>query len=130
MSPTARTSTSAVAPPTLKPSPRPSGDSAPKPEWHTTGADRAILSDADGNVVDGDQILATAALAYKRAGQLVQNTVVSTVMANLGFRKTMDEQDINVIETQVGDQYVLERCCVGELIGGEQSGHIIFRDHA
>jgi phosphoglucosamine mutase len=44
----------------------------------------------------------------------VQNTVVSTVMANLGFRKTMDEQDINVIETQVGDRYVLERCCVGE----------------
>jgi phosphoglucosamine mutase len=98
---------------------------------HDGDADRAILSDADGNVVDGDQILATAALAYKRAGQLVHDTVVSTVMANLGFRKTMDEQDINVIETQVGDRYVLERCCVGNVARrGAQSGHIIFRDHA
>jgi phosphoglucosamine mutase len=98
---------------------------------HDGDADRAILSDADGNVVDGDQILAAAALAYKRAGQLAQNTVVSTVMANLGFRKTMDKEGIKVIETQVGDRYVLEEMLRrGAVLGGEQSGHIIFRDHA
>jgi phosphoglucosamine mutase len=98
---------------------------------HDGDADRAILSDADGNVVDGDQILAAAALAYKRDGRLVQNTVVSTVMANLGFRNAMKDQSIDVIETQVGDRYVLEEMLrTGAVLGGEQSGHVIFRDHA
>jgi phosphoglucosamine mutase len=98
---------------------------------HDGDADRAILSDADGNVVDGDQILAAAAIAYKTAGRLAGNIVVSTVMANLGFRKTMREQGIDVIETQVGDRYVLDEMLrTGAVLGGEQSGHIIFRDHA
>jgi phosphoglucosamine mutase len=98
---------------------------------HDGDADRAILSDADGNVVDGDQILATAAIAYKQAGRLTHDTVVSTVMANLGFRKTMAEEGIDVVETQVGDRYVLEEMLRrGAVLGGEQSGHIIFRDQA
>jgi phosphoglucosamine mutase len=98
---------------------------------HDGDADRAILSDAEGNVVDGDQILAAAAIAYKRDGRLTHNIVVSTVMANLGFRKTMAEADIDVIETQVGDRYVLEEMLRRDaVLGGEQSGHIIFRDQA
>jgi phosphoglucosamine mutase len=98
---------------------------------HDGDADRAILSDAEGNVVDGDQILAAAALSYKATGRLVQNTVVSTVMANLGFRNTMREQEIEVIEARVGDRFVLEEMLrTGAVLGGEQSGHIIFRDHA
>jgi phosphoglucosamine mutase len=98
---------------------------------HDGDADRAILSDADGNVIDGDQILAAAALAYKGEGRLAENTVVSTVMANLGFRKTMEGAGIAMAETQVGDRYVLEEMHrLGAVLGGEQSGHIIFRDHA
>ena len=98
---------------------------------HDGDADRAIMSDADGNVVDGDQILAAAALSYKESGRLAQNTVVSTVMANLGFRKAMKSEGIDVIETQVGDRYVLEEMLRrNAVLGGEQSGHIIFRDQA
>jgi phosphoglucosamine mutase len=98
---------------------------------HDGDADRAILSDADGNVIDGDQILAAGAIAYKQDGRLAHNTVVSTVMANLGFRKTMAEEGIDVVETQVGDRYVLEEMLRrGAMLGGEQSGHIIFRDQA
>jgi phosphoglucosamine mutase len=98
---------------------------------HDGDADRAILSDADGNVIDGDQILAAGAIAYKQDGRLARNTVVSTVMANLGFRKTMAEEGIDVVETQVGDRYVLEEMLRrGAMLGGEQSGHIIFRDQA
>jgi phosphoglucosamine mutase len=98
---------------------------------HDGDADRAILSDADGNVIDGDQILAAAALAYKREGRLAENIVVSTVMANLGFRKTMEGAGIAMVETQVGDRYVLEEMHRQRaVLGGEQSGHIIFRDQA
>jgi phosphoglucosamine mutase len=98
---------------------------------HDGDADRAILSDADGNVIDGDQILAAAALTYKQQGRLTENTVVSTVMANLGFRRTMEAAGIAIVETQVGDRYVLEEMHRQRaVLGGEQSGHIIFRDQA
>jgi phosphoglucosamine mutase len=98
---------------------------------HDGDADRAILSDDDGNVIDGDQILATAARAYKEEGRLVDDTVVSTVMANLGFRKAMEAAGIKVVETRVGDRYVLEEMLQrGAVLGGEQSGHIIFGDAA
>jgi phosphoglucosamine mutase len=98
---------------------------------HDGDADRALLSDGDGNVIDGDQILAAAAIAYKKDGRLAHNTVVSTVMANLGFRKTMVEEGIDVVETRVGDRYVLEEMLRRDaVLGGEQSGHIIFRDQA
>jgi phosphoglucosamine mutase len=98
---------------------------------HDGDADRAILSDDGGNVIDGDQILATAARAYREEGRLIDDTVVSTVMANLGFRKAMETAGIKVVETRVGDRYVLEEMLQrGAVLGGEQSGHIIFGDTA
>ena len=94
-------------------------------------ADRCLAVDAGGQVVDGDQILAVLALALRDAGQLPGNTVVTTVMANLGFRKAMDAAGIEVVETPVGDRYVLEAMREGKFaLGGEQSGHLILLDHA
>ncbi len=94
-------------------------------------ADRCLAIDADGQVVDGDQILAVLALSMREAGQLAGDTVVTTVMANLGFRKAMQSAGIDVIETPVGDRYVLEAMRKGQFaLGGEQSGHVIMLDHA
>jgi phosphoglucosamine mutase len=98
---------------------------------HDGDADRAIFADAEGRIVDGDHVLAACALDLEEQGELVGSTVVSTVMANLGFRRCMEEAGIKVVETKVGDRYVLEemvRC--GAVLGGEQSGHVIFLSHA
>ena len=94
-------------------------------------ADRCLAVDADGQVVDGDQILAVLALALRDAGQLAGDTVVTTVMANFGFRQAMREAGIDLVETPVGDRYVLEAMREGKFVlGGEQSGHVILLDHA
>jgi phosphoglucosamine mutase len=94
-------------------------------------ADRCLAVDANGEVVDGDQILAILALALKGAGRLAGDTVVATVMANLGFRLAMAEAGIHVVQTPVGDRYLIGAMLDGRFaIGGEQSGHIIMLDHA
>jgi phosphoglucosamine mutase len=98
---------------------------------HDGDADRALFADADGQVVDGDQVLAAAALDLKERGDLVGDLVVTTVMANLGFRVAMKDAGIEVVETRVGDRYVLEEMLrTGAVVGGEQSGHVIFLRHA
>ncbi len=94
---------------------------------HDGDADRVIAVDEQGTVVDGDGLIAALAIELKEAGQLSGNLVVSTVMANLGFRKAMAEAGIELVETPVGDRYVLEAMRErGAAIGGEQSGHVIF----
>ena len=98
---------------------------------HDGDADRCLAVDASGQVVDGDQILAVLALGLKAAGQLAGNTVVATVMSNLGFRLAMKDAGVTVVETAVGDRYVLEAMRDGGyVLGGEQSGHIIMLEHA
>jgi phosphoglucosamine mutase len=98
---------------------------------HDGDADRALFVDHLGRVVDGDQVLAACALAMKGEGALPGNSVVTTVMANLGFHRAMLDAGISVSATKVGDRYVLEEMLVEDaVLGGEQSGHIIFRDHA
>jgi phosphoglucosamine mutase len=94
-------------------------------------ADRCLAVDAAGNVVDGDQILAVLALAMREAGRLPHETTVVTVMSNLGFRLAMAREGVSVVETGVGDRYVLEAMKAGGFgLGGEQSGHVIMLDHA
>jgi phosphoglucosamine mutase len=94
-------------------------------------ADRCLAVDASGQVIDGDQILAVLALALRDAGLLRHHTVVTTVMSNLGFRLAMRDAGIEVVETPVGDRYLLAAMREGSyVLGGEQSGHIILRDHA
>ena len=98
---------------------------------HDGDADRAMFADAEGGVVDGDQVLAACALDLHEAGELANGVVVTTVMANVGFRRAMDEAGVKVVETRVGDRYVLEGLLeAGGILGGEQSGHIIFLRHA
>jgi len=98
---------------------------------HDGDADRCLAVDAGGQVIDGDQIMAVLALGLKAAGRLAADTVVATVMSNLGFRKAMKKAGITVIETTVGDRYVLEAMRAGAYtLGGEQSGHIIMLEHA
>jgi phosphoglucosamine mutase len=98
---------------------------------HDGDADRCLAVDASGQVVDGDQILAVLAAELKQEGRLAGNTVVVTVMSNLGFRLAMDDAGISVVETPVGDRYVLEAMLAGQhTLGGEQSGHIILADYA
>jgi phosphoglucosamine mutase len=98
---------------------------------HDGDADRCLAVDAMGEIIDGDQILAVLALELKDRGLLAGDTVVATVMSNLGFRKAMAEAGITMVETAVGDRYVLEAMRAGHfVIGGEQSGHIIMLDHA
>ena len=95
---------------------------------HDGDADRALAVDQAGNLIDGDHILAILALDLKSHDRLKHNTVVSTVMANLGFTKAMAEAKINTVPTAVGDRYVLEEMEKHDYqLGGEQSGHIIFR---
>lgn len=94
-------------------------------------ADRLIAVDEDGQVANGDVIMAVVARHLKEQGRLVKNLVVATVMSNLGFRKSMAEAGIEMVETPVGDRYVMEALLArGALLGGEQSGHIIFADVA
>jgi phosphoglucosamine mutase len=98
---------------------------------HDGDADRCLAVDANGRVVDGDQILAILALAMHDRGELVHGTVVSTVMANLGFRIAMEREGVRIVETAVGDRYVLEAMKDGGyVLGGEQSGHVIMLEHA
>jgi phosphoglucosamine mutase len=98
---------------------------------HDGDADRCLAVDADGNFVDGDQILAILASGRKRNGALVGNTVVATVMSNLGFNIAMKELEIEVIAAAVGDRYVLEEMRAGGFtIGGEQSGHVVLSEFA
>ncbi|MGI8794820.1 MAG: phosphoglucosamine mutase [Acidimicrobiales bacterium] len=94
-------------------------------------ADRVVAVDADGNLVDGDHIIAVAAIDLKERGALVDDTVVVTVMTNLGFRLAMEHHGITVVETPVGDKHVLRTLLErGWSVGGEQSGHVIFPQHA
>jgi phosphoglucosamine mutase len=94
-------------------------------------ADRVLAVDATGEVVDGDQLLAIMALAMRDHGTLKADTVVVTVMSNLGFVHAMKAAGIGVRQTKVGDRYVLEAMKVsGYNLGGEQSGHVIMSDHA
>ncbi|MCX5194962.1 phosphoglucosamine mutase [Streptomyces sp. NBC_00249] len=98
---------------------------------HDGDADRCLAVDHTGAEVDGDQILAVLALAMREAGQLRENTVVGTVMSNLGFKLAMEGEGIQVVQTGVGDRYVLESMKEhGYALGGEQSGHVIILDHA
>ena len=92
-------------------------------------ADRLIVVDEQGNVLDGDFIMLICALAQKAKGTLAQNAVVVTVMSNLGLHLALKEAGITIYETQVGDRYVMEELLrTGAKLGGEQSGHIIFLD--
>jgi phosphoglucosamine mutase len=98
---------------------------------HDGDADRALAIDNLGRVIDGDHIMAILALALKESGALTNNTLVTTVMSNLGLRKAMAEHGISVKETAVGDRYVLEELAIsGASLGGEQSGHIILTEHS
>jgi len=94
-------------------------------------ADRAIFASAAGNVINGDGVLLAAARALKAEGHLPGDLVVSTVMANLGLEKALEENGIRMLRTPVGDKYVLEEMVrLGAALGGEQSGHIIFREYS
>ena len=94
-------------------------------------ADRLIAVDERGDVVDGDHIIAICATDLRHRGRLRDDTVVVTVMTNLGFRLAMEAAGVHVVETAVGDRYVLEALAAGHYsLGGEQSGHVIFTDHA
>ena len=94
-------------------------------------ADRCLAVDHTGNVVDGDQLMAVLALAMRDAGALHADTVVATVMSNLGFVQAMRREGVGVRQTKVGDRYVLEAMKAGGYsLGGEQSGHVIMSDHA
>jgi phosphoglucosamine mutase len=94
-------------------------------------ADRCLATDASGAVIDGDQILAILARAMRDRGELVADTVVATVMSNLGFLQALERLGITVRQTAVGDRYVLEAMQAGGyVLGGEQSGHVIMALHA
>lgn len=98
---------------------------------HDGDADRCLAVAATGEVVDGDQILAVCALALRQQGRLVGDRVVATVMANLGFRQAMAANGVGVVETPVGDRHVLAAMRRdGLVLGGEQSGHLVFLDRA
>ena len=93
-------------------------------------ADRMIAADENGNIVDGDHVLAICGVHMKEKGRLKSNTVVGTVMTNMGLDLCLKNENINIIKTKVGDRYVLEEMLNGRhSIGGEQSGHIIFLDY-
>lgn len=98
---------------------------------HDGDADRVIAVDEKGQVVDGDRIMVACARYLKAAGKLAENKLVVTVMSNMGLRLAMQESGIDIIETKVGDRYVLEELLrSGACFGGEQSGHIIFLEHS
>ncbi|MDB5514860.1 MAG: phosphoglucosamine mutase, partial [Tardiphaga sp.] len=94
-------------------------------------ADRVIISDERGHVVDGDQLLAVIAQSWKEDGRLAKPAIVSTVMSNLGLERFLEGQGIELLRTAVGDRYVLEQMMAhGYNLGGEPSGHIILSDYA
>jgi len=94
-------------------------------------ADRCLMLDENGDLVDGDQIMAISAIELKKENKLINNTLVGTVMSNLGLVKFCEANDIHFEATKVGDRYVLERMLeCNFIIGGEQSGHVIFKDYA
>ncbi|HEV3408830.1 MAG TPA: phosphoglucosamine mutase, partial [Chthoniobacterales bacterium] len=96
---------------------------------HDGDADRVLLCDENAEIVDGDEILAIAATDFLKAGRLRDNTVVATVMSNFGLDETIGAAGGKVLRTKVGDRYVLEEMLRRDLnVGGEQSGHMIFRD--
>jgi phosphoglucosamine mutase len=96
---------------------------------HDGDADRCLLIDHNGQVIDGDFILMILASALMAENKLNKKTVVGTVMSNLGFVNAMEEQGIAVVKTAVGDRYVLENMLVNNYsLGGEQSGHVILRE--
>ncbi len=98
---------------------------------HDGDADRALAIDAAGEVVDGDEIMAILAIAMREAGTLTEATLVTTVMSNLGLRQAMRREGISLLETAVGDRYVLEALrAKGLALGGEQSGHVILPAYA
>ncbi|MGW0909743.1 phosphoglucosamine mutase [Streptomyces sp. NPDC002853] len=98
---------------------------------HDGDADRCLAVDHTGAEIDGDQILAVLALAMREHGTLRENTVVATVMSNLGFKLAMEREGLSFVQTAVGDRYVLESMKQhGFALGGEQSGHVIVLDHA
>ena len=98
---------------------------------HDGDSDRCLAVDGAGSVVDGDQIMTILANGFKSRGKLKDETIVATVMSNLGFFHAMKASGIEVITTAVGDRYVLEKMLEGDYsLGGEQSGHLIIRDHA
>jgi phosphoglucosamine mutase len=98
---------------------------------HDGDADRCLAVDNNGNVVDGDQIMAILALAMKEAGELAEDTLVVTVMSNLGLHLAMREQGVTLRTTAVGDRYVLEELRQNSFsLGGEQSGHVLLPAHA
>ena len=97
---------------------------------HDGDGDRAIFCDEKGEIVDGDKIMAICALDMKREKRLKNNTVIATVMSNIGFEMFMKKSGIKIIRTQVGDRYVVEEMLKRNCsLGGEQSGHIIFMDY-
>ena len=94
-------------------------------------ADRCLIVDENGSLVDGDEIMAISAYNLKKEGKLTNNTLVGTVMSNLGLSKFCEQNDINYETTKVGDRYVLEKMIEeGYILGGEQSGHVIFKDYS
>ena len=98
---------------------------------HDGDADRCLAVDAAGNVIDGDHLMAIVAVSLKKRGLLAHNTLVATVMSNLGLELAMEANGITLARTAVGDRYVLDEMqATGFNLGGEQSGHIIFRDHS
>jgi phosphoglucosamine mutase len=98
---------------------------------HDGDSDRCLAVDHTGAIVDGDHIMTVLALAMKESGQLARNTLVTTVMSNLGLKIAMRDAGIGLVETKVGDRYVLEAMREGGYsLGGEQSGHIIFSQYA
>jgi phosphoglucosamine mutase len=98
---------------------------------HDGDADRALAIDHTGRVIDGDHIMAILAVSMKEEGKLASDTLVATVMSNLGLRKAMATHGITLIESAVGDRYVLEDLATsGASLGGEQSGHIILTEHS
>ncbi|MGA7205671.1 MAG: phosphoglucosamine mutase [Specibacter sp.] len=98
---------------------------------HDGDADRCLAVDHEGNIIDGDQIMAVLAVAQMNAGELKDNVLVATVMSNLGLKIALRDAGITIRETAVGDRYVLEEMRRGDYtLGGEQSGHVIFSEYA
>lgn len=97
---------------------------------HDGDADRVLFATSSGELVDGDHVIAMCSLELKRQGRLKGNTVVTTIMSNLGLERALNAEEIKMVRTAVGDRYVLERMMQdGYNLGGEQSGHIIFLDY-
>ena len=93
-------------------------------------ADRVLMADEDGTCIDGDQIMTMCALEMMKEGRLLKDTIVTTVMSNMGLDHAIKQAGGSIVKTQVGDRYVMEEMVRGNYcMGGEQSGHIIFLDY-